>query len=135
MEDQVALLVAAITVIVGASVTYAKTFGPYQAALTEMLVTALNTPSRYKPVVNLGVGVALASVVTVVAAWAIGNTLVIAAGLIAGLFGSIEAQRVHDVSRALEQSGGPATPTTPATTPMTTSSGSPTRSIVPRPLP
>lgn len=101
MEDQIALLIAAITVIIGASVTYAKVFGPYQAALTEILVTTLNTPSRYKAAVNLGVGVVLAAVVTVVAAWAIGNTVVIAAGIVAGLFGSIEAQRVHDTQAAI----------------------------------
>jgi hypothetical protein len=124
MEQDVALLVAAITLIVGASVTYAKTFGPYQSALTEMLVTALNTPSKYKAAVNLGVGVALAGVVTVVAAWAIGNPVVIAAGLIAGLFGSIEAQRVHDTQAALSQSD------TSSTAPPPTRPTSPTGSSV-----
>jgi hypothetical protein len=113
MEQDVALLVAAITVLVGASVTYAKTFGPYQSALTEMVVTAWNTPSRYKAVVNLGIGVALAAVVTVIAAWAIGNVLVIPAGVIAGLFGSIEAQRVHDTESIVAEASGTSHPPTP----------------------
>ena len=98
MEDSVALLLAAIAVIVGASVTYAKTIGPYQEVLTQVAVESFNVKRRFKKAVNLGVGLLLASVVTVVAAYAIGDPIVIPAGIIAGLFASAEAQRVHDTT-------------------------------------
>jgi hypothetical protein len=98
METSVATLIAAIAVIVGASVTYAKTIGPYQEVLTQVAVETFGVESRYKKVVNLGVGILLASILTVVAAYAIGNMIVIPAGIIAGVFASAEAQRVHETT-------------------------------------
>ena len=103
MEEQMGMLLAVIAVILGAALTYAKTFGPYQEKLTEIAVTSLNIPSRYKPAVNLGLGILLASAVTVVAAVVVANTAVIAAGIVAGVFGSIEAQRIHDTNSALSE--------------------------------
>lgn len=96
------MLLAVIAVIVGASITYAKTFGPYQTQLTEIVVTTFSVTSRYKPAVNLAVGILLAGAVTVVAAAVVGNTAVLAAGLVAGVFGSIEAQRVHDTQNLID---------------------------------
>ena len=99
MESNVAALIAAITVIVGLSVTYAKTFGSYQERLTEIVIQTFAIRTRYKPVANLGVGLLLTTVVTVVAAYSISAWLVIPAGVIAGLFASVEAQRVHDEAK------------------------------------
>lgn len=100
MESNVAALIAAVTVIVGLSVTYAKTFGSYQERLTEIVVETFAVPTRYKPATNLGVGLVLTSIVTVVAAYSISTALVIPAGVIAGLFASVEAQRVHDEGKS-----------------------------------
>lgn len=96
MESSVSALLAAIAVIVGASVTYAKTFGSQQEALTQIAVDTFAIKSRYKRATNLAVGLLLASILTVVAAYAIGNLVVIPGGIVAGLFASVEAQRVHE---------------------------------------
>lgn len=112
MEQQIATLVAAIALIIGLSVTYAKTFAPYQTGLTQIAVDTFRIPSRYRPATNLVVGLLLTSVITVVAVFAAGvPATVIAAGVVAGLMASIEAQRVHDtqtvVSSALQPSPKP----------------------------
>jgi hypothetical protein len=103
MEAGIATLLAAIAVIVGASITYAKTIGPYQEAMSQVAIESFGVSSRYKKAVNLGVGLLLASILTVVAAYAIGNMIVIPAGLVAGIFASVEAQRVHDTTPSDEQ--------------------------------
>jgi hypothetical protein len=103
LEQQTATLVTAIVLIVGLGVTYAKTFAPYQSGLTQVAVDAMNTPSRYRPALNLLIGVLFAAVITVVAAAAIGNAAVIPAGIVAGVMGSIESQRVHDTKTIVEE--------------------------------
>lgn len=97
MEQDITQLIAAITIIVGLSVTYAKTFGSHQEALTQVAIETFAVKARYKKAVNLGVGLLVASILTVVAAYAIGSYVVIPAGIVAGLFASVEAQKVHDV--------------------------------------
>lgn len=113
LEQQTATLVTAIVLIVGLGVTYAKTFAPYQSGLTQVAVDAMNTPSRYRPALNLLIGILFAAVITVVAAAAIGNAAVIPAGIVAGIMGSIEAQRVHDTKSALESATTPSAPPAP----------------------
>ena len=113
MEQDVASLAAAIAIIVGLSVTYDKTFAPYQTGLSEIVIQAFRVTSRYKPAVNLGVGILIASAVTVVAAAAVGNAAVIAGGVVGGIMASIESQRVHDTQSALaesQQAGPPQAP-------------------------
>jgi hypothetical protein len=105
-EDQTATLVTAIVLIVGLGVTYAKTFAPYQTGLTQIVVDACQIPTRYRSAINLLVGVLVASAVTVVAAYAIGSAVVIPAGIIAGVMGSIESQRVHDTKAMVEEATG-----------------------------
>jgi hypothetical protein len=74
----------------------------------------MNTPSRYRPALNLLIGVLFAAVITVVAAAAIGNAAVIPAGIVAGVMGSIESQRVHDTKTIVEEaSARPSVPPAP----------------------
>jgi hypothetical protein len=96
MEQSVAELVAVIAVVIGLSVTYGKTFGPYQTQLAQWVIDAGAVPKRWRGPVNLATGVVVAAAVTVVGAVQIGEPGLIAVGVLAGVFSSVEAARVHD---------------------------------------
>jgi hypothetical protein len=96
MEQPVAELITLIAVVTGLSVAYGKAFGPYQTQVAQWVIDALGIARRYRGLVNLGTGVAIATAFTVVAAGQLGQPGIIAIGVLAGVFASVEAGRVHD---------------------------------------
>ena len=103
MDENVSQLLAAAAAVVAVSVGYGKVFGKYQFRLVEWLLTATCAPGRYKGLVNLAVGVAVA---TGFSAFAAGQAdrdwSLLALGCLAGVFASVEAADVHDQLAAEE---------------------------------
>lgn len=100
MEQPVAELVTLIAVVTGLSVAYGKAFGPYQTQVAQWVIDALGIARRYRGLVNLAVGIMIATAFTVVAAVQLGQSGLIAVGVLAGAFASVEAARVHDQVKA-----------------------------------
>ncbi len=96
MEQDIAELVTLIAVVTGLSVAYGKAFGPYQTQVAQWVIHAAGVPRRLRGVVNLATGVVIATAFTVVAALHLGQPGIIAVGVLAGVFASVEAGRVHD---------------------------------------
>lgn len=91
------LLVASIAAIILAAGAYAKYFAPYQERISEAIIEAFSVPKRYKSLTNIGVGVAIAVIFTVVAAISAGLGLqVIVGGIAAGILASVNASTIHD---------------------------------------
>jgi hypothetical protein len=87
----------AFVVIVGAvAIGYGKFIGPYQVELTEAFCKAGAVSSRYKPIMNLAVGILLGLGITVAAAFYMSNWGIVPLGVLAGIFASSEASKVHD---------------------------------------
>lgn len=97
MDGDLAKLLA---IVAAASVAYGKILGPYQMQLSEWVIAAGRVPSRWRGLVNLGVGVALATAVAAVASWQAGDWAVLAVGFLGGILASVEAAKVHDAKDA-----------------------------------
>jgi hypothetical protein len=112
MDENVSQLLAAAAAVAAVSVGYGKVFGKYQFRLVEWILTATCAPGRYKGLVNLAVGVAVATGFSAFAAWrADHDWALLALGCLAGVFASVEAADVHDHQAAEEP---PATDGEPA---------------------
>ncbi len=97
MDTSIEALVAYITLVVGLSVTFGKVFGGYQTEITQAIIDAVGVRSRYRRLVNMAIGILIASLFTVVGALSIGAPWqIIPAGVLAGIMASVEASRVHD---------------------------------------
>lgn len=96
MEQDVAQLVTLIAVVTGLSVAYGKAFGPYQTQVAQWVIDAAAVPKRLKGVVNLVTGIVIATAFTLVAALQLEQPSIIAVGVLAGVFASVEAGKVHD---------------------------------------
>ena len=94
---------AFLAVVLTASVAYSRALGATQCQIAAWVIAAFRTPSRWRGLVNLGVGVALATAVSVVAAWQAGNWGLLPAGVLAGVLASVEAAKVHDDAAAKEK--------------------------------
>lgn len=95
-ESQVTDLLTLIGAVVTLGAGYAKLFGPRQTQIVEWIVTGFAVKSRWRGLVNLGTGVAIAGAVSAFAAWQSGQWGMLAAGLLAGLLAADEASKVHD---------------------------------------
>jgi hypothetical protein len=93
MDEQIARLLALVAAVAAG---YGQLFGRYQFQIVEWVITAGSIDGRYRGVVNLVVGVALAGAFSGLAAWQIGDWAVVIVGLLAGVLASVEAARVHD---------------------------------------
>jgi hypothetical protein len=93
-------LTAYFAIIVLVSIAYGKTFGGFQEAITQSVVDALASKSRYRRVTNLAVGMVIALLIAGAAAWKLGTWDVIPIGIIAGLMASVEAARAHETPQA-----------------------------------
>lgn len=100
METQIDELVVLLGLVAALGVAYAKTFAPYQEAITQAIVDAARVGTRYKRLTNLAVGEGMAIAFSALGAWVIGDWTVLALGVIAGLLSSVEAARVHDTQAA-----------------------------------
>lgn len=101
MEIPVADLIALIAVLSGLTVAYGKAFATYQVHLSQWVIDAARIPGRYRGLVNLAVGVLIATAFTIIGAVALGQPMLISVGVLAGVFASVEAARLHDSADAL----------------------------------
>ena len=85
-----------LAILAAASVAYSRALGGYQQQISAWVIAAGRVPSRWRGLVNLGVGVALATAVAAVASWQAGDWAVLAVGFLSGILASVEAAKVHD---------------------------------------
>lgn len=115
MEDAFAQLTAGFMLIVGLAVVFSKYFAQPQVYITEAIKTGLKVPKRYAMLLNLGVGVLLCVLVTVVVSfWLPGGWKLIPAGLFAGVILSKESGEEYD--RQVKAGEPPAVEVKPADT-------------------
>lgn len=93
MDDQIARLLALVAAV---ATGYGKLFGQYQFQIVEWVIAAGSIDGRYRGIMNLLVGVALAGMFSGLAAWQIGDWSLVIVGLLAGVLASVEAAKVHD---------------------------------------
>ena len=96
MDDQIAQLLALVATVVALSAGYAKAFGAYQCQIVQWVIDAGRVASRFRGIVNLIVGVAIAAAFGGLGAWQAGDPGILALGLLAGVLASVEAAKVHD---------------------------------------
>lgn len=101
MEAQWAVVVAAILVLVGAADTYAAKFGPVQTQINEAVIQAFQVASRYRPVLNYGLSVAVASTFLTLIAASVGTWEIVPAAVVVGALAAGTAADVHDTQRLL----------------------------------
>lgn len=89
-------LIALSVTIVGLAAAYAKAFGAHQRTIAEWVIASASVPARHKGLVNLGVGLAVATVFSSIAATMLGAWMIVPVGAFAGLLASVEASRIHD---------------------------------------
>lgn len=85
-----------IALVLGASYGYGKVFGPHQTVITQYFIDAFGVRKRFKGVMNLGIGTALATMLAALAAFQADNWLLLGFGIIGGIKASVEASRAHD---------------------------------------
>lgn len=95
-----AQLTAIIAVVVAVSLAYGKAFGATQCQIVEWFVQGFRIPSRWKGLLNLVIGVALAALVALFAAVKTGEWSIVGVGALAGVLASVEAARVHDDAKS-----------------------------------
>jgi hypothetical protein len=103
MEGLSEELLAFIVILGAVAIGYGKFMGPYQTDLTTAFVKALSVKSRYRPVVNLAVGIVLGLGITAAAAFYIDNKGIIPLGILAGIFASSEASKKYDATETKEK--------------------------------
>lgn len=100
MNASITNLIALITVVTSLTVAYGKAFAVYQTQISQWVIDAGRVPARRRGIVNLAVGVVIAGAFTVIGALAIGRPAVIPVEVLAGVFASVEAARLHDAAAA-----------------------------------
>ena len=110
MDVKVDELLTLAAAVVAVSIGYGQVFGKYQFQLVEWLVAATAIPSRYRGLLNLAVGVAIATSYSGFAAWQAGEWRLLALGSLAGVFAAVEAAKVHDTKPAGQPPTQPAAP-------------------------
>lgn len=108
-NGQIEDLLTLIGAVVALGAGYARLFGARQTQVVEWVVAGFRVKGRWRGLVNLAVGLAIAGAVSAYAAWRAGEWALFAAGLLAGLLASDEAARVHDESATKERAAKPAT--------------------------
>lgn len=103
IDESTTQLLAMIAAVVALSVAYGKALGGYQYQIVEWVVDAFEVKSRYKGLVNLGVGIVLAACFAFLVAWQSGEWFVMATGILAGVLASVEASKIHDGQVPAEQ--------------------------------
>jgi hypothetical protein len=96
MEGLSEELLAFIVILGAVAIGYGKFMGPYQTDLTTV-------KSRFRPLVNLAVGIVLGLGITAAAAFYIDNKGIIPLGILAGIFASSEASKKYDATETKEK--------------------------------
>lgn len=88
---------AKLFLLVGAvALAYGRLAGPVQMQVSQWVIDAGQIRSRFRGLVNLGVGMLLAASFGLLAAWQGGDWSVLAVVILAGVVASVEAAKVHD---------------------------------------
>jgi hypothetical protein len=111
MGDQIAELITVIGVVTGLALAYGKAFAGYQAAITQAFIDAFAVPSRFRRLLNLLVGILIASAFTVVGALWLDSWAIVPAGVLAGILAAVEAGKEHDAGKLDEPVTSAAQPT------------------------
>ena len=77
---------------------YGKVFGPAQMQLVQWTIDGFQIKRRFRGLLNLGIGMGLALVLSSTLAWLLGDVRWVGIGILAGIIASVEAARVHDGS-------------------------------------
>ena len=102
MTEDADNIVAVIGLVIALSIGYAKIIGPLQMDISQAFIDAFAVPSQYKRLLNLGVGVLLATAVAIIGALAVDSWGLVPAGILAGIMASVEASKVHDQDGAFQ---------------------------------
>jgi hypothetical protein len=89
-------LLAFVVVLGAIAMGYGKFFGPHQTEVTNVFCEAFVVNSRFKPLMNLTVGITMGLGITATAAYYLDNWSILPIGVLAGIFASNEAAKVHD---------------------------------------
>lgn len=81
---------------VAAAAIYSRVVGPHQMYLVEAVVVGFGIKGRWRRLVNVGVGVALADLLMAPAANETGNWWLMVVGLVAGILAASAASAEHD---------------------------------------
>lgn len=95
-NDQVNDLLNLIGAVVTLGAAYAKLFGARQTQIVQWVIEGFGVRSKWRGLVNLAVGLAIAGAVSAYAAWQTDQWAMLVAGVLAGLLAADEAARVHD---------------------------------------
>jgi cobalamin synthase len=98
VDDQIAGSLALVAMVVALAAGYAKAFGVYQCQLVQWVIDAGEVPGRFRGLVNLAVGTALAAAFGALGARQADDPGLLALGLLAGVLASVEAAKVHDAT-------------------------------------
>lgn len=100
MDAQTAQLLALVATVVALAAGYAKAFHVHQFQIVEWVIDAGRVPGRFRGLVNLVVGVAIAAAFSGLGAWQAEESALLALGLLAGVLASVEAAKLHDARDA-----------------------------------
>jgi hypothetical protein len=96
LDGQVTELITIIGVVTGLALAYGKAFAGYQAVITQAFIDAFTVPRRIRRLLNLAVGILIASAFTVVGALWLDSWAIVPAGVLAGILAAVEAGKAHD---------------------------------------
>ncbi len=96
MDAQMTELITIIGVVTGLALAYGRAFAGYQAAITQAFIDAFTVSSKYKRLLNLVIGILIASAFTVVGALWLGTWQIVPAGVLAGILAAVEAGKAHE---------------------------------------
>jgi hypothetical protein len=99
MGDQITELITIIGIVTGLALAYGKAFAGYQAAITQAFIDAFAVPSRFRRLLNLAVGILIASAFTAVGALWLESWAIVPAGVLAGILAAVEAGKEHDAAK------------------------------------
>lgn len=100
MDAQMTELITIIGVVTGLALAYGRAFAGYQAAITQAFIDAFTVSSKYKRLLNLVIGILIASAFTAVGALWLGTWQIVPAGVLAGILAAVEAGKAHDEGTA-----------------------------------
>lgn len=99
-SEQVTDLVTYVALVVAISAGYARAFGETQAYAVQAIIDAWRIASRWRPILNIAVGVAIATAFAVAGAYFIHEWSFVPAGILGGILAAVSAAKVHDQAEA-----------------------------------
>ena len=99
--EQFGLLVA---LIISVAAGYSKLFAEIQMYLTQSLIDAFQVESRYRKLLNIGLGVGIATAVSLITVLYFHEWKFMSVGVVAGIIASAQASKAHDAEKSPESS-------------------------------